>query len=350
MQVNKNTEILIFGIVKYCCFFVLTLVLNPKFVNAQQEKQWVVYEGKDGPGKGKHIVFLSGDEEYRSEEALPMLAKILAEHHGFKCTVLFAIDPETGNIDPETQTNIPGLAQLETADLMVMLLRFRELPDEQMKYIDEYTRAGKPVVALRTSTHAFNYSRNKQSPYAKYSFDSDIEGWEEGYGRQVLGETWVAHHGDHGKEGTRGLINGIFEDHDILQGVKDIWAPTDVYTIRDLPDNAQVLVYGQSTHGMTAESPLSYDKSIMPVAWIKSYKIEDGNTARIFTTTMGAAVDLVNEDLRRLLVNACYWAMEMDQQISEESNVKIVGEYNPTMFGFGGFQQGLTPADFEWGK
>ncbi len=60
----------------------------------------VVYEGNQGPGKGKHIVFVTGDEEYRSEEAMPMLAQILAIRHGFKCTVLFALDPTDGTIDP----------------------------------------------------------------------------------------------------------------------------------------------------------------------------------------------------------------------------------------------------------
>src|SRR6266550_1186552 len=94
----------------------------------------IVYEGKEGPGKGKHIVFLSGDEEYRSEEGLPMLAKILAIRHGFKCTVLFPINPADGTIDPTIQTNIPGMQALQTADLVVMLLRFRELPDDQMKH------------------------------------------------------------------------------------------------------------------------------------------------------------------------------------------------------------------------
>src|SRR5436189_5398894 len=87
---------------------------------------WVVYEGKAGPGKGKHIVFISGDEEYRSEEALPMLAKILALRHGFKCTVLFAVNPADGTIDPNIKTNIPGLHLLETADMMVISTRFRE--------------------------------------------------------------------------------------------------------------------------------------------------------------------------------------------------------------------------------
>lgn len=312
-----------------------------------QGKQWVTYEGSQGPGKGKHIVLISGDEEYRSEEALPMMAQILSKHHGFKCTVLFAINPETGEIDPEYQTNIPGMEHLQSADLVVMLLRFRELPDEQMKYFDDYTKAGKPIVALRTSTHAFQYKRNMDSPYAKYSFNSKVEGWEQGYGRQVLGETWVAHHGNHGKEGTRGLINGIYQDLPILQSVKDIWCATDVYTVRELTENAQVLVFGQSTHGMTPEAPMSYDKSIMPVAWIKEHTNENGKKARVFNTTMGAAIDLVNEDLRRLLVNACYWGLEMEEQIPEKSNVDIVGDYAPTMFGFGGHVKGMKPADFE---
>ena len=137
----------------------------------ENSEGWIVYEGNEGPGAGKHIVLVSGDEEYRSEEALPLLAKILSVHHGFKCTVLFAIDTETGEINPEEQTNIPGLHNLETADMMVLFTRFRELPDEQMKYIVDYTNSGKPVMGLRTATHTFSYSRNLQSPYAKYSFN-----------------------------------------------------------------------------------------------------------------------------------------------------------------------------------
>src|SRR5436189_1991864 len=107
---------------------------------------WVVFEGGDGPGKGKHIVLVSGDEEYRSEETLPQMAKILAKHHGFKCTVLFAIDPKTGCISPNTNNNIPGLEALATADLMVIFTRFRNLPDEQMKHVVDYVESGKPVI------------------------------------------------------------------------------------------------------------------------------------------------------------------------------------------------------------
>ena len=119
----------------------------------------VVYEGKEGPGKGRHIVLLSGDEEYRSEEVMTQLGRILALHHGFKCTVLYAINPQSGEIDPLTKNNIPGIEALDHADLCVMLLRFRELPDEQMKHFVDFVNSGKPILALRTSTHAFAYSK-----------------------------------------------------------------------------------------------------------------------------------------------------------------------------------------------
>src|SRR5205085_9473244 len=106
---------------------------------------WLTFGGSDGPGNGKHIVLISGDEEYRSEEALPQLAKILSTHHGFKCTVLFAIDTEDGTINPNQSDNIPGLEALQTADLLILFTRFRDLPDEQMRYLVDYIEAGKPV-------------------------------------------------------------------------------------------------------------------------------------------------------------------------------------------------------------
>src|SRR6476659_619059 len=94
-----------------------TLLLTMLFATtaraADDDAKWVTYTGTDGPGKGKHIVLISGDEEYRSEESLPQLGKILAKHHGFKCTVLFAIDPKTGTINPEVKDNIPGLEALD---------------------------------------------------------------------------------------------------------------------------------------------------------------------------------------------------------------------------------------------
>src|SRR5207249_2354615 len=115
----------------------------------------VVYDGTNGPGKGKHIVLVSGDEEYRSEEALPQLGKILAKRHGFKCTVLFAINPKDGTIDPNRNDNIPGLKALRNADLAIFFLRFRNLPDDQMKEVVDYVESGRPIIGLRTATHSF---------------------------------------------------------------------------------------------------------------------------------------------------------------------------------------------------
>ena len=325
------------------CLF--TLVFSITCLAAYSPGQpWVVYPGGEGPGQGKHIVFVSGDEEYRSEEALPMMAKILSVRHGFKCTVLFALNRKTGEIDPNNQTDLPGLHHLESADLMVLFTRFRELPDKDMKYVIDYTNSGKPIVALRTSTHAFRYTRNKNSPYAKYSFDSkDFDG---GYGRQVLGETWINHHGRHKIESTRGILNGTLQHHPILRGVRDIWGETDVYGIKNLTGDAQVLVYGQTLVGMNPSDPPNLEKSIMPVAWIKHYAGESGRS-RVFCTTMGASVDLKSEDLRRLLVNACYWGMGMEDQIVERSDVNHVGEYKPTFYGFDEYTRGMKPSDFE---
>ena len=85
----------------------------------------------DGPGHGRHIVFLAADDEYRSEESMPLMARILAERHGFDCTVLFAVNRKTGVIDPGQRDHLPGLEALARADLMVVFTRFRVLPDDR---------------------------------------------------------------------------------------------------------------------------------------------------------------------------------------------------------------------------
>ncbi|MEY2411094.1 MAG: hypothetical protein QOF48_3764, partial [Verrucomicrobiota bacterium] len=219
-------------------------------VTAGPAADWVTYAGKAGPGKGKHIVFLTGDEEYRSEEGLPMLAKILAERHGFKCTVLFSI--KDGEIDPNTKNNEPGIEALDSADVCVLLLRFREWPDEQMKHFVDYYLAGKPFIALRTSTHAFNYDKKSASPYAKFSWQAGD--WKNGFGRQVLGETWVSHWGNHKKEATLGVVEPAAKSHPILRGVGQIFGDTDVYEAAP-PADATVLVRGQVLKGMTPQDP-----------------------------------------------------------------------------------------------
>jgi hypothetical protein len=313
---------------------------------ARAADPWIIYEGKPGAGTGKHIVLVSGDQEYRSEEALPQLAKILARHHGFKCTVLFAIDPKDGTINPDVTNNIPGLEALKTADLMVICTRFRDLPDEQMKFIADYVESCRPIIGLRTATHAFDIKQGKT--YAKYGWQS--KEWDGGFGRQILGETWISHHGNHGKQSTRGIVAKGQENHPILRGIKDgnIWGPTDVYGVRlPMPRDCQTLLLGQVLTGMNPDDePVSGGQNdpLMPLAWIKPH-FGEIRRGRVFTTTMGASQDLQSEGLRRLLVNACYWALGMEEKIPAKSKVELVGEYHPTPFGFGKFIPGVRPSD-----
>jgi hypothetical protein len=304
---------------------------------------WVVYRGQQGPGSGKNVVFVTGDEEYRSEESMPQLAKILAVRHGFDCTVLFAVNKTSGQIDPQTVDNIPGLQALRKADLMVLFTRFRELPDEQMREIIDYTNSGRPIVALRTATHPFNYVRHRDSPYAKYSFqDQRFSG---GYGRQVLGETWINHYGAHQVESTRGLIAKGMQEHPILRGVDDLWGPSDVYAITRLSGDSRPLVMGQVLSGMKPGDAPNPHKELVPVAWTKTFTGTSGRPARIFTTTMGHGGDLENESFRRLLVNACYWCLKMEDQIPAKSNVELVGTYAPNPIGTAQHKKGLKPSD-----
>ncbi len=314
---------------------------------ASADEAWIVFEGKAGPGLGKHIVLVSGDEEYRSEESLPQLAKILATHHGFRCTVLFAIDRSDGSINPNQRDNIPGLEALATADLMIIFTRFRDLPDDQMRHIVQYVESGRPIIGLRTATHAFDIKEGKT--YSKYSWANRT--WEGGFGRQVLGETWINHHGQHGKQSTRGIVAPGATGHPVVKGIRDgdIWGPTDVYGVRlPLSGDSQPLILGQVLQGMTAsDKPVESKQNdpMMPIAWARTFSSRSGKTARVFTTTMGASQDLASEGLRRLLVNACYWTLGMEDQIPEQAKVEIVGAYEPRPFAHGGFKKGVRPAD-----
>lgn len=318
---------------------------------ASRDDRWVRYAPAPNlPGAGQKIVLISGDEEYRSEEALPMLGKILARRHGFDCKVLFAIDPD-GTINPGRTDNIPGLEALDGADLMILFTRFRDLPDDQMKHIVDYVESGRPIIGLRTATHAFNLKKHKK--YASYDWQSkDPEG---GFGRSVLGETWISHHGKHGVQSTRGVIAPEADHHPIVRGVQSasIWGPTDVYGVRlPLPGDSKAVILGYVLSGMSPTTSVVKSKQNdppMPVAWTRTHKGRQGREARVFATTMGASQDLESEGLRRVLVNACYWTLRMEDKIPETSDVSLVGEYKPRRFGFGGYAKGVRPFDLALG-
>ena len=308
------------------------------------EEPWVTFDGFQGPGEGKHIVLVTGDEEYRSEESMPQLARILAARHGFRCTVLFAVNPDSGEIEPTVLDNIPGLEALDSADLMVLFTRFRELPDEQMRHIIDYTNSGRPIVALRTATHPFNYAKHPENPLARWSFRATGE-FDGGYGRQVLGETWVNHYGVHQSESTRGLVAPGMEQSPLVRGCEDIWGPSDVYEITTLTGDSQPVILGQVLTGMNPTDPPNAEKQLVPVAWTKTYTGDQGKPSRVFTTTMGHAGDLLSEGFRRLLVNAVYWGTGLEDQIPPRADVALVGRYEPTPIGFDGHKRGVRPRD-----
>ncbi len=299
---------------------------------------WLSFPGaKDTklPGSGKKIVLISGDEEYRSEEALPLMADILSKQHGFECVVLFAINPETNSVDPNYQANIPGLHHLDDADAMIMFLRFRGLPDSQMAFIDRFMKGGKPFIALRTSTHPFNFPEGIETSYRHWSFNSSQ--WPGGFGQQVIGETWHSHHGIHKSQATRGIVAEGAKSNPILRGVSDVFGPSDVYGVVHLPPSASVLMYGQVLSGMKpTDPPLEGEKNepMMPLVWTKEYQLEGGKPGKLFCTTMGSSVDFLNEGLRRMIVNATYWSVGLEDKIPAKGEVVIPASYEPTFFGF----------------
>lgn len=343
----------------------LILFISFSFLACQSQKttvgedgtgQWLSIKGKK---KGKSIVFISGDEEYRSEEALPQFAKILAKRHGFNCTVLFAQNPEKpGIIDANFKTNIPGLEALESADMMVIMTRFRALPDSQMQYIDDFLKTGKPVMGIRTATHAFNFGKDADTNFNHYSngYNGEKSEWKGGFGRLVLGEKWISHHGHHKHESTKGIIASGADSHPITNGIEDgdVWGSTDVYGVRlPLPGDSQPIILGKVMlrkgeyqaddifYGMkptddeaatTNKKGAKLNDPMMPVSWTKSYQVPGGKEGKVFTTTVGSANDMLIEGTRRLLVNSVYWNLNLT--VPAKANVDFVGEYNPTAFEF----------------
>ncbi len=315
---------------------------------ASAEDQWITYEGKEGPGKGKRVVLLAGDEEYRSEEALPMLGKLLSQRHGFTATVLFSINKETGEIDPNTPDNEPGMAALDKADLVITSLRFRRWPDEQFRHFADYVKAGKPVIGLRTSTHAFSGIKGEFAPF-------------NAFGKKVYGEGWVSHWGRHKGEATRGVIESGAKDDVLLRGVSDIFGDTDVYEAYP-PADAKILIRGVVLKGMKpGDEPADYKKKratdkqeqginepAMPVVWTRVNDNDFGKGNKVLCTTLGSATDLENEGLRRLLVNAAYSFTGLE--VPAKANVEYVDPYKPLFYGFNGFRKGLKVSDLALGK
>jgi len=299
----------------------------------------VIYEGARGPGTGRNVVLIAGDHEYRSEEILPALARILARNLGFTCTVLFTLDDQ-GFIEPGS-SKIGGLEALETADLMIVALRFQDFPAAQMRHLVAYLDRGGPVIGLRTATHAFAIAGG---PFAKYSWDYAGEEYLNGFGRQVLGETWVGHYGTNHEQSSRILPREDQSGHPILRGVGDMHVQSGGYQAYPIPGSV-VLALGQVLDGMGADAPPDPTKELMPVAWTRTYEGSGGGSRRVFTTTHGASEDFLDPGFRRMLVNAVLWAVGLEDQIAADGDISLVGPYNPVTFSFDGYRRGVRPSD-----
>lgn len=302
---------------------------------AQEVPHLVVYEGTEGPGVGKHIVLIAGDHEYRSEEILPAMARILAHRYGFKCSVFFTLDDD-GFIEPGS-SNIAGLEALQTADLMVVGLRFQDFPADQMQHFVDYLDRGGPVVGIRTSTHAFNIA---DGPYVRYTWNYEGEEYRAGFGRQVLGETWVGHYGTNHEQSSVMHFPEETATHPILEGVSDVHVQSGGYNADPMPDSV-VLALGQVLNGMNADAEPDPEKELLPVAWTRTY--EGGG--RVFTTTHGASEDFVNDGFRRMMLNAALWAVGLENAIDADNNIDLVGPYHPVTFSFDGYRLGVRPSD-----
>ena len=225
---------------------------------------------------------------------------------------------------------------------MVICTRFRELPDEQMKFVDAYLEAGKPVIGIRAGGGLIP----QQAGDAVLQIQLGQPGgdYAGGFGQQVLGSTWISHHGAHGKESTRGVIVEAQRSHPILRGVETMWGPSDVYTIRTpIPHDGQVLVMGQVLKGMKPDDPPS-EKPQMPLAWTKHYPTAKGSAPRLHDHD-GHEPGLREQGFRRMVINACFWAVGLEEKITATTKVGFVGQFAPTPFGFNTFRRGLKPDD-----
>ncbi len=280
-----------------------------------------------------HIVFVTGDEEYRSEESMPMLAKIAKREMGAKVTVLYSVD-SAGIIDPNRTDHIEGLEALASADLMVIFTRFRNLPEDELKYITDYAESGKPMVGFRTATHAFMY-KSDSTLGKKYN-----EAWP----AKVFGQQWITHHGhfDDGKFPVTDItIKPGKEKNPILRGFEPFSAYSWLYHVDGgnwkLQGDSSPILMGHSTKsqhemdGKLDEFPLDN-----PVAWTKTYTGESGKTARVFFTTIAHPYDFKIPAARKIAMNGIYWALGMEDTIPGNGvNVTLDEPFEPNNSGFG---------------
>jgi type 1 glutamine amidotransferase len=239
------------------------------------------------------IVFVTGDHEYSSERTMPLLAAALEKNFNFHTTVLYATESD-GHRNESYEKSIPGLEALRTADLAIFFLRWRQLPKEQLAFIQEYLDSGKPLIGFRTTSHSFNYPAD--DPLARWNaFGEFAFGTPPGWG--AAGHTHFGH-----DSSTDVSIAPGAAGNPILQGVnKNFHVRSWLYRVLPEypPKNAIWLLMGTAVHPDKPAEP-------NPVAW--TWQTQQG--ARSFYTSLGHPEDFQSEPFQRLVVNAIFWALK----------------------------------------
>ena len=289
--------------------------------------------------KKPHVVFVTGDEEYRSEESMPMLARILKRDFGFEISIAYSLD-DKGFVDPNNTADVTGIEALKTADLLVLFTRFRHWPDKKFHFFLNYVADGKPIVGFRTATHAFRYPTGHK-----------FEAWNGEKTANLVGQKWITHHGHYGTQvltKVRPLVAA--KEHPILRGVKPFDAYSWLYHVQGGEDklHGDVVLLAEGTAlkskhqrvGNTKKYPLTG-----PTAWVKTYTGSNGKKGRVFFSTTAHSFDFRVATNRKLSLNGILWAMGLENKIPKEGcNPKLVGKYDPNNAGFGTvFKQGLKP-------
>ncbi|MEM6917174.1 MAG: ThuA domain-containing protein [Verrucomicrobiota bacterium] len=311
-----------------------------------------------GAEEATKVVFLTGDDEYRSEESMPMIAKMLERDYGFETVVGFSVDEE-GFVHPMAAGSLTGMDELEDADLLVLFTRFRRPMPDQFEFFLDYVKRGGPIVAFRTATHAFRFAHD--AGMDQWGFQNDpkkihsLAGGEKI--REILGQSWITHHG-HFDDGENPLTEVTLHDgadsHPVLTGVGPFSAYSWLYHVdggeHSLAGDPDLLLDGRALQsskierGQTDQFPLTN-----PVAWTKTYEESEGKPGRVFTTTLGHPYDFRDTNMRRLSIQAILWALGKEDLIpSEGVKTETVGDYEPNNSGFepDDFRQLQKPSDF----
>jgi type 1 glutamine amidotransferase len=228
------------------------------------------------------IVVLAGEGEYESDRTMRPVADEL--HDELRAELVFRTPDVLADMPDFPRSSFGNLDDLRDADLLVVYTRFRILPHEEMRRIVEFCTRGGNVLALRTSTHAFQYPA--ESPW----FD-----WNERFGRDVLGSPWISHHGH---TSTTDVTWFSDEGHPILDGVpRRFRSPSWLYRY-DLQPDCEPILWGTPVDPECEPTP-------SPFAWVR-----ERGEQRVVYTNMGHQSDFELDAVRRFLINAARWCLE----------------------------------------